>query len=179
VVAPVAAVPPVGQGAHQHQDQDDQKQGTHGSPFGGTPTSLNSACWNSKPLATSPGRRRGRAAVALRLRRVGYGAGWVTVLLRMLTAVWDSSRPLTDPAVPTLITVMARTIPSKCEASPIVSPAPPAICQKTFLARAPPTRLTDFAPAMVTSPAIWKIQTSLAAPERVRSVGMVTPVPHL
>ena len=79
--------------------------------------------------------------------------------LLMVTAVW------------------VRTIPSKCAVVPISTA--PATCQKTFLAMAPPVRNTFLAELMVRSPEIWKIQTSVALPVSVTSVGMVTVLVHL
>ena len=43
----------------------------------------------------------------------------------------------------------------------------------------PPPDAVIVAPATVRLPAIWNIQTSFAPPDRVMSVGIVTPVLHL
>ena len=55
----------------------------------------------------------------------------------------------------------------------------PATCQKTFLACAPPLRMTFLALERSTSFEIWKIQTSLAPPARVTSDGIVTLLPQV
>ena len=68
-------------------------------------------------------------------------------------------------------------MPSKCAPAPKL--ALPATSQNIFFAWAPPLRMTFFAPAMVRLPVVWKIQTSLAPPESVTSVGMITVLVHL
>src|ERR1035437_5836067 len=55
----------------------------------------------------------------------------------------------------------------------------PAVCQKTFLASAPPVNVTLVAEAWVRVPTTWKIQTSPGPPERVTSRDMDTPVVQL
>src|SRR4051794_20537824 len=48
-----------------------------------------------------------------------------------------------------------------------------------FFASAPPLRITFLAAARERSPLVWKIQTSVALPVMVTSVGMVTVRVHL
>jgi len=55
----------------------------------------------------------------------------------------------------------------------------PADCQKTFLASAPPDRITFVAEAWVRVPAIWKIQTAFRPPVRVTFFEMETLLVHL
>ena len=93
------------------------------------------------------------------------------------TRLCPSARPFIEAPVLSVIAVFERMIPSKCEVVPSV--AWPATCQKTFFASAPPLSTTCVAAAVVRSPEIWKIQTSLAPPEIVVSVGTETLVVHL
>src|SRR5204862_6149556 len=57
--------------------------------------------------------------------------------------------------------------------------ARPATCQNTFLACAPPLKVTIAPLPTVRFCAIWKIQTSFAPPESVTALGIERPVPHL
>jgi hypothetical protein len=66
-----------------------------------------------------------------------------------------------------LINVLDSMIPSNCDVVPRT--ALPAICQKMFLARAPPLRRTATPFSSMRFPDIWKIQTLFASPEIVRS----------
>jgi hypothetical protein len=54
--------------------------------------------------------------------------------------------------------VLSRMVPLNVELVPRV--VGPATCQKTFLACAPPPRMTCLAELIERVPAIWKIQTS-------------------
>ncbi len=99
------------------------------------------------------------------------------VLLSMSIAVCASSRPLTEAPVCSVIDVWLSTTPSRCAVVPRVTA--PLTCQKTFLASAPPVRVTLVPLLTVRSWAIWKIQTSVALPASVRSMGISRPVLHL
>src|ERR1017187_7238966 len=103
--------------------------------------------------------------------------GLVTAFFCNVTAVCANSRPLTDAPVFMLINVLHSMIPSNCDVVPRT--ALPAICQKMFWASAPPLRRTATPFSSMRFPDIWKIQTLFASPEMVRSVGMITLVPHL
>jgi len=107
--------------------------------------------------------------------RLDYGA--VIALLSSATWLCASALPFNDAWVFSVIAVFERMIPSKCEFAPSV--ASPATCQKMFFAWAPPLNTTFLAAAMERSPLVWKIQTSLAPPAMVTSVGMVTVLVHL
>ena len=69
---------------------------------------------------------------------------------------------------PIVRAVPVRMMPLKVEVAPIVSPD--WICQNTFLATAPPVKAIWVLAPVVTSPATWKIHTSLGPPLRVNVV---------
>src|SRR5204863_3253114 len=109
--------------------------------------------------------------------RVTYGAGWVIVACCSAIWVCASALPFMVAPVCRVMAVFERMTPSKCEFAPTI--AWPATCQKMFFACAPPLSVTLLAAAMVRSPLVWKIQTSLAPPEMVTLEGMVTVLVHL
>jgi len=84
---------------------------------------------------------------------------------------------LIDAPVASVTDVWVSTTPSACAVVPRLTC--PATCQKTFSGRAPPASRTLAPLLMVRSWATWKIQTSVALPVSVTSVGMRSPVPHL
>jgi len=102
---------------------------------------------------------------------------FVTTFFWRVTAVCASSLPFVDAPVFMAICVLARIVPSECALVPMATP--PADCQKTFLAIAPPLRITLVADAWVSAPATWKIHTSLGPPARVTSFDMPTLLVHL
>ncbi len=106
-----------------------------------------------------------------------YGAGFITALAFNVTAVCASARPFNVAPVFSTIAVWHNILPLKTDVVPRV--VWPATCQKMFLANAPPIRLIWAPLPRLRVCPIWKIQTSVALPERVTSVGIVTPVPHL
>lgn len=91
-----------------------------------------------------------------------------------VTCVWARSLPLADAPVFRAIIVLDRMVPSECAVVPMVTA--PAVCQNTFLACAPPVRITFLAGAWVSAPAIWKMKTSFGPPERVMSFVMDRPL---
>src|ERR1700688_2700326 len=106
-----------------------------------------------------------------------YGAGRVTAFFSRVTAVCANSLPLADAPVFMAIFVLASITPSKCAVVPMATA--PAVCQKMFLGRAPPFRITFVALAWVRVPAIWNIQTASEPPESVTFVAIETRVVHL
>src|SRR5450631_2332491 len=101
----------------------------------------------------------------------------VTTFFWRVTAVWARSRPFVDAPVFMAIFVLVRMVPSECAVVPMMTP--PAVCQKTFLACAPPLRMTFVAEAWLRVPAIWNIHTWFDAPDRVTSLAMPTLLVHL
>ena len=93
-----------------------------------------------------------------------------------MTAVCANSLPFADAPVFTATFVLVSIVPSKCAVVPMATD--PEVCQKMFLASAPPLRITLVALACVRVPAIWNIQTSFRPPEMVTSVGIKTRVFH-
>jgi len=82
-----------------------------------------------------------------------------------------------DPPVSRVIPVCPSITPSKCDVVPRVTPL--ATAQMMFLGFAPPAKSMVCALAMVSVPAICKIQVSEEPPEKVRALDTVTPVVHL
>ncbi len=106
-----------------------------------------------------------------------YGVGTVMVLAINVTAVCASALPFSLAPLVIAIFVWANIFPLNSDVVPRVTA--PATAQKMFLACAPPLRITLVAELISRVPAIWKIQTAFAPPERVTSVGIVTPELHL
>ena len=71
------------------------------------------------------------------------------VFICRVTAVCANSLPLIDALVFMAIIVLVRIVPSKCAVVPMVTA--PADCQNTFLACAPPARVTFLAEASLKS----------------------------
>jgi hypothetical protein len=121
--------------------------------------------------------------------------GATTVAFWRAIDVWASALPFMDPPVWRVIAVFPRMTPSKCDVDPRVTPL--ATTQMMFAGFAPPARIMVFAEAMVSVPAICKIQAwkrsyvswrryedvknalSDELPEKVGLVDTVTPVVHL
>ena len=122
-----------------------------------------------------------KMALASQLKAVAaQKAGYFDAELTPVTIpqkVCASSLLFADAPVFTAISVFASKTPSKCAVVPMVTA--PATCQKIFLASAPPAKVTRAALAWVIVPATWKIQTSFGPPDRVTSVVIRRPVPHL
>ena len=72
-----------------------------------------------------------------------YRVGSTTEFIWSVTAVCARSLPLMDAWVFMAIIVLDRMIPSKCACVPMATA--PAVCQNTFLACAPPVRVTFLA----------------------------------
>jgi len=78
-----------------------------------------------------------------------------------------SALPFSVAPVVAVTDMLAITFPVKIVLVPRVAELP--TCQNTFLDRAPPAKMTWLLPAAVVSVVwIWKIQTPLAGPLRVR-----------
>src|SRR5450759_5299587 len=75
------------------------------------------------------------------------------------------------------IIVLDSIVPSDRAVVPMATA--PAVCQHTFLARAPPVIVTLVAEAWVRDPATWKIHTSFGPPSRVTSFDIETSPVHL
>lgn len=94
-----------------------------------------------------------------------------------MIAVWAKTLPVIEEPVWKITFVLQRQMPSKWAPGPTV--VVPAICQKTFFAKAPPVIINFVPPAIENVPEVWKIQTSLEVPLSVTSDDMVTPLVHL
>src|SRR5579859_2990455 len=101
--------------------------------------------------------------------------GTLTLLLSNVTApVRASALPFSVALVPSVMDAWAKMLPWNNEKVPKVAELP--ICQVTFLAWAPPIRMTRILgtppvvpAAVVSADPTWKIQTAFALPLRVRS----------
>src|ERR1039458_7381488 len=107
----------------------------------------------------------------------GLGYGFVTSFICNVTAVWANALPFSVAPVSIAISVLHNIVPMNLAVVPMVVPL--ATCQNTFLACAPPDRITRAPGATVRPPAIWNIQTAFWLPESVTCVFISTPVPHL
>src|SRR5205085_6962222 len=84
--------------------------------------------------------------------------GFVMAVAFSVTAVCASARPVILAPVLNAISVLERMMPLKSEVVPSV--ALPATCQNTFLACAPPLKVTMAPLPTVRFCAMWKVQTS-------------------
>jgi len=85
---------------------------------------------------------------------------------KVTAALRASARPFRVAPLVTVMEVSARMLPLKVELVPRVAELP--TCQKTLFLLAPPARTTELLLAVVRDEPIWKIQTALALPVRVR-----------
>jgi hypothetical protein len=83
-------------------------------------------------------------------------AGALTVAFCKATAVWDRRRPFTVAPVFSVIEVAPRMMPLTTDVEPRVTASE--TTQTIFLGSAPPARVTFTADAVLSVPAIWKIQ---------------------
>ncbi len=108
-------------------------------------------------------------AVVLKMcvKRGASGVGKLPLSLLKVTAVNANARPSIVLPVCIVIDTLAMMVPLNLADVPIVAEEP--TCQKTFLACAPPVKITWTSVPTVSVEPIWKIQTSSTPPVRVRS----------
>src|SRR5450756_294689 len=107
-----------------------------------------------------------------------YGLGLVIISCATVFVLVNTTAPVLASILPSAVApepivmdVKAITVPLNEVPSPMVADVP--TCQKTFLARAPPVRITlpyvpPPPPVVISADPIWKIQTAFASPLRVR-----------